>query len=386
MSTNPFPAILLAGPPHSGKSVLSFLLTDHLRKMRVPHYLLRAAPDYEGDWYLEENLDTVHLLRLRNKRGFTPQFVAQQLNIIQNRWLPLLVDIGGKPQGDQFDIIRACTHSILLYRDQEDYTAWRRHLDGSGLLPVAELRSQQDAADQMTSPHPLLTGVITGLDRTLSQRRAGTTFGALLDRVAGIFKTDEPTVENLHLAHAPLAPLLERDLARELSIPVEKNIYWEPQHLTQLQQNISASQPYALYGRGPVWLAAMLATHALPAPYAFFDARFGWLETPPVRQRGSKNQLDVTYHPYNGCLWAEIRLPTSNVLEPGPISFRAPPVLEGVVLSGKLPRWAFAALARAFAKKANWVAVDEPKKERAVVVFSRIDELPLGSLLPRLTE
>ncbi len=45
-----FPAILVGGPPHSGKSVLTYSLTQALRRRGVDHYVLRAAPDGEGDW------------------------------------------------------------------------------------------------------------------------------------------------------------------------------------------------------------------------------------------------------------------------------------------------------------------------------------------------
>ncbi len=45
MRTNLFPATLLAGPPNCGKSVLAFLLTQHLREMGIQHLLLRAVPD-----------------------------------------------------------------------------------------------------------------------------------------------------------------------------------------------------------------------------------------------------------------------------------------------------------------------------------------------------
>jgi len=38
---NPFPAVVIGGPPHSGKSVLTYLLTRQLRALRVEHYVLR---------------------------------------------------------------------------------------------------------------------------------------------------------------------------------------------------------------------------------------------------------------------------------------------------------------------------------------------------------
>ena len=52
-TTNLLPAILIAAPHHSGKSVLAYLLSQHLRDAHVPHILLRAAPDGEGDLFYE---------------------------------------------------------------------------------------------------------------------------------------------------------------------------------------------------------------------------------------------------------------------------------------------------------------------------------------------
>ena len=40
-----FPAVMIGGPPHSGKSVLAYSLTQALRARGVAHYVLRAYPD-----------------------------------------------------------------------------------------------------------------------------------------------------------------------------------------------------------------------------------------------------------------------------------------------------------------------------------------------------
>jgi CRISPR-associated protein Csx3 len=59
-----FPAILVGGPPHSGKSVLTYLLSQRLRTAAVEHFVLRACPDGEGDWSYEAPPATVRLLRI----------------------------------------------------------------------------------------------------------------------------------------------------------------------------------------------------------------------------------------------------------------------------------------------------------------------------------
>ena len=59
----PLPAILIGGPPHSGKSVLSYYLSQALRRRGLLHYLLRTAPDGEGDWMQEGEAARMQALR-----------------------------------------------------------------------------------------------------------------------------------------------------------------------------------------------------------------------------------------------------------------------------------------------------------------------------------
>jgi len=96
---NPFPAVMVGGPPRSGKSVLVHSLTRQLRDQKVDHYVIRACPDGEGDYSNEADQDLVRLIR--QKGAFTSTFVQHVSAALANRILPLLVDVGGKPTPDQ---------------------------------------------------------------------------------------------------------------------------------------------------------------------------------------------------------------------------------------------------------------------------------------------
>jgi len=383
--TSLFPAILLAGPPHCGKSVLSFLLTHRLRELRVSHYLLRAVPDGEGDWFLAGNPQVVGSLRTIHKTSFSSQFVEHMLSAIQGRVLPLLVDIGGKPQGDQFGIIKACTHSILLYRTEEQRQEWRKILNEAGLIPIAELRSSLTEDDTVHERQPYLRGTINGLERDIDKRKAGMTLGLVLDRVAGICSYDEITIEKEHERRAPYRMVNERTLAENLSVPVgDRGTVWSPKHLASLSDLVPASQSLAVYGRGPVWLASALAALAVPSPFAIFDARFGWLYPQAIQFSQLNTNLETKSTAYQGKdTWLEISIP-GGTIEPGELILNPIPNNNGIVLSGKLPRWLFATITHTLAMSHDWIAIDDPRLNQAIVVFSRNPSTRVGDALPRL--
>lgn len=396
MNTNLFPAILLAGPPNCGKSVLAFQLTHHLRQLGIAHYLLRSAPDGEGDWFLAGQPDIVQTLRAVHKRSYSSQFIMHMHNAIMARPLPLLVDIGGRPQGDQINLIKACTHSILLYRSEKERLQWRTMLTEARLTPIAELRSTLGGEEIAAERHPYLLGTISGLQRDPEMRKTGLMFGILLELVAGICTYDAASLEQIHLKHAPFPILNERDLAGKLSVPMEgERTIWSPRHLAHIAHHIPASTPLSIYGRGPVWLASALAALTLPESFVIFDARYGWLSPPSLRFLESTNPLADTEGAVDVKLkvlpfqdqdaWLEIELP-GGTLEPYEISLSPipPQTRGGLVLSGKIPRWLFATLAHHFAPDHAWLAVDDPRLSHAIIVSSNTPSHRAGDTLPRL--
>jgi len=379
---NTFPAILLAGSPHSGKSVLSYLLTMHLRRVGIDHYLVRAAPDGEGDWYLHGDFKRVQPLRLEHKGKFTNEFVQHMLERVQNRVLPLLVDIGGAPRDEQWEILRACTHSVLLYRGEGDLKYWRPKLAELELLPVAELHSDLWGTDQLEKTHPILQGTLPGLHR--ENHPVGMVFGALLDRLAGICHYDRTFLEAEHFRQMALPILNERALAKMLKIEFRGDLpWWAGADLSALPPHVRAGEEQAIYGRGPVWLAAALAVHVLPAPCWIFDSNLGWMKVPEIvsEDNGYLN-VQVNEIPALEAVWVDISL--KGLLPDPEGSFRFPEFTpsKGVVLNGKLPRWLFAALARKFAAIVPWVGIRDPRQHGIVLVSSQVRQPQVGDILP----
>jgi len=209
---NQLPAIAIGGPPHSGKSVLVHSLTQALRRLQIEHYVLRACPDGEGDWSNEAPAELVE--QIRDKGKFTKLFVDRVCRDLARRNLPLLVDVGGRPQPDQEAIFEGCTHAILLVKEdieqEEDGLArWRDLAQKYDLTIIAEYTSTLQDQAEITTEEPILQGKITGLER--HTQATGPVFDALLQRVCVILEHDESELREKHLKDAPTELTLEVD-------------------------------------------------------------------------------------------------------------------------------------------------------------------------------
>ncbi len=361
------------------------MLTKRLVQMGVSHYLLRAAPDGEGNWFQEEYSSLARAIRSEKKNQYTPEFIAHMLQAIENRLVPLLVDIGGKPQGQQLDILRSCTHFILLYRTPEELHEWQQRISGMSLQPIAVIKSVLEGEDYAYTQQPVLQGVICGLDRAKESRKSGLMVDFLLGRIANICKYDQTELEARHLPKSPLPVRLERELAQSLNIqPNAQGFTWAAADLKRLPEVVSPGQPLGIYGRGPVWLVAALAVIAQPAEAALFDVRYGWLPLQPLPLRASCSSpsLQFEWRAFSPGQWLEIHL-TTGILEPEDAC--APENSHqnaGLVISGKLPRWYFARLSRHFAPLRPWVGIFSPQLAQIIIVAGSQPGFQLGDALP----
>src|SRR5947209_11210346 len=155
---NLLPAVLVGGPPHAGKSVLFYQLTQALRELGVPHHAIRACPDGEGNWFHEGDPDTVSRIRVSQGSEWPATFVQRISQDLEHRCLPLLVDMGGKPKPSQESLFRFCTHSILLLRvDKPEATQhWERLVTENNLLPLARFFSLENGNSTVTSHSTVL--------------------------------------------------------------------------------------------------------------------------------------------------------------------------------------------------------------------------------------
>jgi CRISPR-associated protein Csx3 len=377
-----FPAILIGGPPHSGKSTLTYRLRAALSERGVTHYVLRAHPDGEGNWHTEVPRSVVKALRERAKRPWSEELARLVSRDIGARHLPLLVDVGGVVSAENEMIAAQCTHAILIAHDWALLEPWRELAAAQGLGLVAELRSVLDGPSSIIDRGATLRGDIGGLGEGLSSE--GATFDALIERIAQICAYD---ADELYRAHLALTDV-------ELVLHVEQAIYplpahgrngWRPEELPALVASLPPPTPLGVYGIGPGWLYAALAAASHPARFVLFDPRLGWVEPPPLAFGDA--------HDPKRLLWRQVE-PAPQLIHlkldiPGPyLDYDAAPETpiprlpadRGVILDGRLPHWLVTALARAYADT-PWVAVYQPQLAGAVVVRSRDPAVALGSVL-----
>ncbi len=374
------PAIIIGGPPHSGKSVLSYSLTKALKARRVEHYLLRACPDGEGNWSHEAASTTVE--RIREKGTFNDHFVEALCQDLAKRHLPLLVDVGGKLTVEQDAILRFGTAAILLVADRDAAVAaaWRQRYAAHGLPLLADLASTLEGTPLLAATAPLVRGRLTALERGTTAH--GPLFDALCDHLAIALSVPDAQLRQRHAELAP-HPWLELDRIDAWRRPQPQRDDWVPAEVPLLLQQSAPQRPVALYGRAPSWLYAALANHAYPAAVAVFDARMGWVPAPAPARIPSWERQPVC--------WQVVPRPTHQRLELkieqaylayetiGQISPPALDPCQGVVLSGRFPNWLL--IATSFFYRAHpWVAVYQPQLNGyAVIVHSRSAGHPIGT-------
>jgi CRISPR-associated protein Csx3 len=377
------PAIIIGGPPHSGKSVLSYSLTKALQEQGVDHYLLRACPDGEGNWSHEAPATTVQ--RIRRKDDFSDHFVRELCADLANRHLPLLVDVGGKLTVEQDAILHYGTHAVLLVSDQQlaVAAAWRQRFANHHLPLLADLESSLCGQSALWTTKPTVWGRQVGLERGATAQ--GELFAALVARVAETLRVPPALLRQRHQELAFPLPLLEVDRIDATAQPVVNKTAWQPAELASLLTTLPI-KPYALYGRGPGWLYAALAHHLQPYAVYLFDARMGWVTAPPLTTKSTASGGAVNWHlqPQAEHQRLEVTIPHQYLAYEALATLHPPPLPpdQGIVISGKLPNWLVVALTLTY-RSQPWVAVYQPMLAgHAVVVASRTPSHPVGALIP----
>lgn len=379
------PAILIGGPPHTGKSVLVYGLAAALRERGIQHHVIHAVPDGEGNWSQESNPETVRRIRITG--SWSDEFVKRICLDLERRHLPLLVDIGGRPNESQARILRQCTHAILLLRAdrEEDNQLWLRLIQENGLLPIAQIHSRLNGTSTLASQNPVIEGTITGLIRG-NNITTNPVFDSLIERIAvlfGSYSTEE--LVKYVFDSAPTALVI--DLPASLRAFAPSKQLWEPEMLQPFLSSLSIDTPLSVRGVGPNWLYAALAAYAHPQPFYQFDPRlpFGWIQPPPVHIGSAQSsEILVQTHAYQDINVLSITIPSQHLefSEEKSLPFPSVNTDAGLIINGKIPFWLLTALVMLY-KEAGvpWIATYNVPYDKSVVVYSGVEGYNLGDLI-----
>jgi CRISPR-associated protein Csx3 len=174
--TQPGSAILIGGPPDSGKSVLSHALWRAIAHQAPTSrlFLHRANWDGQGNWSYESQNTTLtdqlvsgfdaKLHWHPDAQKLVPQYFQDQAKAVKNlrqvRDL-VLVDVGGVPQPEKHPVVQACSHYLIISRDPAAIESWHR-LCCPTLPCLAVIHSKSDTASQILSQQPTIE-ILLGL-------------------------------------------------------------------------------------------------------------------------------------------------------------------------------------------------------------------------------
>ncbi len=166
---SPCPAILIGGPPNSGKSVFSNALRMALMKALPDRktYLHRASWDGEGNWAYEADTPMVKQFIQHNEfrihenaetAKLIPSYYRHHAKVVENLRLLsdcVLIDVGGMPQTEKQPLIEQCTHYIIISRLPEKIEKWHEFC-GQRLQPLAVVRSVLEPVQTILQQAPFL--------------------------------------------------------------------------------------------------------------------------------------------------------------------------------------------------------------------------------------
>ncbi|WP_272819049.1 CRISPR-associated ring nuclease Crn3/Csx3 [Scytonema hofmannii] len=158
------PALMIVGPPDSGKSVLSHALFQALLSEHPEIYLQRAHWDGEGNYILELSAEATHdeieAFKKQNKGALTERFFpyhAQAILQLRKQKSLVIVDVGGMVQPEKLPILEACTHYLIISSKPEKVDAWHEFCrDRGNLIPVAVIHSRLEEIEEVHKQEPYL--------------------------------------------------------------------------------------------------------------------------------------------------------------------------------------------------------------------------------------
>lgn len=395
------PAVLIAGTPHSGKSVLAYRLCQALCESHIPHYLLRACPDGEGNWFHSADPGKVSLIRRKHKGNWSESFRRRISADLHHRRLPFLVDIGGMPHESDRPLLEECTHAILLRRtDQlaEVHQPWLDLITGCRLVLLADLSSTLTGESYLRRDKPPLEGCISGLE-CQKPMPPNPVFDRLLQVISSLFQTqDLQEIEDRYKDTAPVKPVT--DLEKKLQDLQPGATRWEASLLSKLLDSLVPRSPLAVFGRAPNWVYAAIAALDYKNDLYIFGTKSSdsWAQPAKVvlSESCSHPDLRVEIEEYSDFSLLRFLLGGKRLdyWESSPFPLPAVPRGKGLVIDAPLPFWLLTAVVRFYLDPEHqfdlpWIApvyIAPGEGRRPIITWSRLPDHPVGETYPCLLD
>ncbi len=158
------PALMIVGPPDSGKSVFSHALFQALLAENPEIYLQRAHWDGEGNYLLELEATTteseIEAFKTRDRGSLTERFFPYHSQVIlqlRRQKSLVIVDVGGMVQPEKLPILEACTHYMIISSQLAAIDAWHEFCGARGnLKPIGVINSVLSTAEIIHQEQPYL--------------------------------------------------------------------------------------------------------------------------------------------------------------------------------------------------------------------------------------
>lgn len=394
--------VVVAGPPHSGKSVFLGGLCENLP--RALRYLFRACPDGEGTWTWKGNGAETH----RRKGQFSQKMVdwyCQSLSTCEMAPI-ILVDIGGRASPENARIVSegGITHGVILAGDLNAVSEWEAFLTQLGVEVIAVLHSDYNgAADSIQQTIPRLEGVVHHLERgevEVNDRPAIVAVAELILELAEPELGQQQGKEGLMVLNGNVLsiPALAAALGKAATpknLPNGKTVTqvnWDGADLVpvaDLLHHQSAAMPEVvdIDGAAPAWLVAALCHECHPRSVRL-NSPDGFVavgcQTPAGTGTGCGwSVTELSSLDERRCIKVEFALDPSVPLKAEALDTIVPPAVglgDVVVLSGRGPNWLMASLAMAYHGRAAAVATFQPGTG-ATICWTHVQDVALGSLI-----
>lgn len=392
--------IIIAGPPHSGKSIGE----KFIRNMLPPQETMRIAsqPDGEGDWTQNIYGDDSELVQqLRKKGEFSRENVDHWKSQVANTDSRFsLIDVGGVVSPENREICEQANAMIIISSNPEKTQNWIRLANETGLNILSVLqstldKSQTECFSKVSGKDWETEGVVVGLDRgkfkdstTLREMAA-----YLLDRVSAKEKK-EAMVEYVSIGIDSIAEMINKK-PEDIFLPGRepmKGLNWRAEELPAvynvLQKMAEKGGNFVIDGRAPQFLVINIL-HALhPNRIALADSKVdgGMVgisgANHPKGEGSGPLPWKVTKDFQSGTL-VEYAKDQFTIIDSKKLGEVIPPETETgkpVFLSGKTSNWASAEIGLSYAHIVPAVYLYQPGTG-FICVISHSIEHKLGSVI-----